>query len=199
MVETVGYELNKRPFLKYSLIALGFGLDAVGGPAVFAMRQIVGHASGALGEAAAGAIAGRFTDVGYGRADAARGAVGAVLLAALVGSTAGAIRLLGGSLFSKLGEMPFDRTQAETAKQPSYAYNHNYPYHDRVLARGLEDPRSHNFPYSFDDDILATPPIHKPNGYTIYQAPGEFGGREGYFEIGVTKDGIIDHRFFRPK
>ncbi|EGA68245.1 hypothetical protein VISI1226_03980 [Vibrio sinaloensis DSM 21326] len=23
--------------------------------------------------------------------------------------------------------------------------------------------------------------------------------KEGVFEIGVTKDGVIDHRFFRPK
>jgi hypothetical protein len=64
--------------------------------------------------------------------------------------------------------------------------------------RGVEDPVSHNFPYSFDDRILKTTPIPKANGYKIYQLPGSAGKNSGVYEIGVTKDGIIDHRFFRP-
>jgi hypothetical protein len=62
----------------------------------------------------------------------------------------------------------------------------------------MQDPRSHNFPYSFDDDILRTPPLARPNGYTIYRMPGAMSGKNGVFEIGVDKDGVIDHRFFRP-
>ena len=71
-------------------------------------------------------------------------------------------------------------------------------YADRVRQRGLEDPTSHNFPYSYDKVILGTKPIQKPNDYKIYQAPGTMNNRSGFFEIGVNKDGVIDHRFFRP-
>jgi hypothetical protein len=86
-------------------------------------------------------------------------------------------------------------------------------YAPRVRARGVEDPKSHNFPYSFDKDILSTKPIPKKNGYNIYQKEGTMTGKvvtdpktgvrtqqykEGVFEIGVNKDGVIDHRFFRP-
>lgn len=88
-----------------------------------------------------------------------------------------------------------------------------FRYAPRVRARGVEDPSSHNFPYSFDAQILSTKPIPKRNGYLIFQHRGSMTGRvvrdpqtgirtqkylEGVFEIGVTKDGIIDHRFFRP-
>ena len=63
--------------------------------------------------------------------------------------------------------------------------------------RALQDPRSHNFPYSIDDYILSTNPIIKDNGYKIFQLKGNMSGNNGVFEIGLTKDGIIDHRFFR--
>ena len=93
---------------------------------------------------------------------------------------------------------------------------HNSPceltYDDRVRSRGLEDPVSHNFPYSFDAWILSSKPIPKNNGYTMYQQHGTMTGRvkvdangvrtqttkPGVFEIGVTRDGVINHRFFRP-
>ena len=80
-------------------------------------------------------------------------------------------------------------------------------YAPRVRARGVEDPVSHNFPYSFDRLILESKPILKNNGYKIYQMQGTMHGsvkdgvqqiKNGVFEIGVTKDGVIDHRFFRP-
>ena len=89
----------------------------------------------------------------------------------------------------------------------------NIKYDSRVRARGVDDPTSHNFPYSFDKEILSTKPIPKENGYTIYRKEGTMAGKtvtdpetgvktqqykEGVFEIGVTKDGIVDHRFFRP-
>lgn len=71
-------------------------------------------------------------------------------------------------------------------------------YAPRVRMRGLEDPKSHNFPYSFDKEILSTPAIPKKNEYNIFQKEGTMNGKTGVFEIGKTKDGIIDHRFFRP-
>jgi len=71
-------------------------------------------------------------------------------------------------------------------------------YADRVRKRGLEDPTSHNFPYSFDKEILESTPKVYETGYKIYQKAGTMNGKEGVFEIGVTRDGIIDHRFFRP-
>lgn len=64
--------------------------------------------------------------------------------------------------------------------------------------RAVQDPVSHNFPYSFDDEILSTNPLLKVNGYKIFQQQGTMNGKNGVFEIGLTKDGIIDHRFFRP-
>lgn len=76
--------------------------------------------------------------------------------------------------------------------------NTGYTYDPRVRQRALEDPVSHNFPYSFDSHILSTNPIPKRNGYTMYQLQGTMNGKKGVFEIGVTKDKIIDHRFFRP-
>ncbi|SMC48732.1 hypothetical protein [Moheibacter sediminis] len=78
------------------------------------------------------------------------------------------------------------------------AFRHNFSYDVRVRMRGVEDPVSHNFPYSFDDGILSTKPIPKKNGYNIFQKQGTMNNKNGVFEIGVTKDGIIDHRFFRP-
>jgi hypothetical protein len=71
-------------------------------------------------------------------------------------------------------------------------------YDPRVRARGLEDPKSHNFPYSYDQEILATKPQMRANGYKIYQMRGNMNGKEGVFEIGQRADGVIDHRFFRP-
>ena len=77
-------------------------------------------------------------------------------------------------------------------------YKHAFKYAARVRLRGVQDPVSHNFPYSFDDVILSNEPILKENGYKIFQQPGIMNAKNGVFEIGVTKDGIIDHRFFRP-
>ena len=32
----------------------------------------------------------------------------------------------------------------------------------------------------------------------MYQKEGSMNDKDGVFEIGVTEDGIINHRFFRP-
>lgn len=99
-----------------------------------------------------------------------------------------------------------------------YKYNlENYEvpllkYDPRVRQRGVEDPSSHNFPYTFDKYILKTQPKLLNNGYKMYQADGYMMGGlkysvegpptqkwlHGVFEIGVTKEGVINHRFFRP-
>lgn len=82
----------------------------------------------------------------------------------------------------------------------------------RVRARGVQDPKSHNFPYSFDKEILETIPSIKEDGYQLFQKRGTMTGKtvrdektdirtqkykQGVFEIGRRKDGVIDHRFFR--
>jgi hypothetical protein len=78
------------------------------------------------------------------------------------------------------------------------AFQHNFKYASRVRVRALEDPVSHNFPYSFDDAILATQPVLKNNGYKMFQLNGTMNDKSGVFEIGLTIEGVIDHRFFRP-
>jgi len=93
---------------------------------------------------------------------------------------------------------PFKSTTNATANTGTNVYNHSFKYADRVRMRGVQDPVSHNFPYSFDDAILATKPILKKDGYQMFQLKGTMNGKNGVFEIGLTKDGIIDHRFFRP-
>ena len=102
----------------------------------------------------------------------------------------------------------------QAVKNSEKAFKHNFKYARRVRQRGVQDPKSHNFPYSFDDEILATEPILKNNGYRIFEKPGKMLGKvvtdpktgartqtykDGVFEIGVTKDGVIDHRFFRSR
>ncbi len=73
-----------------------------------------------------------------------------------------------------------------------------FTYAPRVRARGVQDPKSHNFPYSFDKTILRSQPIVKESGYRIYQSPGFMNDKAGLFEIGVTPNNVINHRFFRP-
>jgi hypothetical protein len=75
--------------------------------------------------------------------------------------------------------------------------NFGSQYHDRVRQRALEDPVGHNFPSSYDSEILASEPIPRPDYYTIFRKSGSLNGNDGVFEIGVNKDGIIDHRVFR--
>ena len=83
-------------------------------------------------------------------------------------------------------------------KKNIQAFKHDFKYSDRIRMRALEDPVSHNFHYSFDDAILKAKPILKNNEYKIFQLKGTMDRKNGVFEIGLTKDGIIDHRFFRP-
>jgi len=84
----------------------------------------------------------------------------------------------------------------DLAKAP-LVYKHNLPYADKVHDKALKDKAGHGFPYSFDDIILAAKPNVKPDGYKVYQKPGTLNGNDGIYEIGVTLDGVIDHRVFR--
>jgi hypothetical protein len=88
----------------------------------------------------------------------------------------------------------------KTNFKPTYrsAYKHKYKYDSRVRARGVEDPTSHNFPYSFDDKILSIKPTVTSSGYKIFRLKGTMNDKNGVFEIGLKPNGVIDHRFFRP-
>ena len=91
-----------------------------------------------------------------------------------------------------------ESTASNVTEESTNLVNHNLKYDPRVRMRALEDPVSYNFPYRFDDAILETTPIPKSNGYNIFQLEGNMNNKSGFFEIGVTRDGIIDHRFFKP-
>ena len=125
--------------------------------------------------------------------------------------------ILNNSIFGssvKTGKMYANNTRVVNSPNNNiWVHNENgLKYSSRVRKRGVEDPRSHNFPYSYDKEILKVDPIMKENGYRIYRKEGTMSGKiirdekgfqiqthkEGVFEIGVTRDGIIDHRFFRP-
>lgn len=102
-----------------------------------------------------------------------------------------------GVLASWAGKL-LGRVASVAARTGTDVFKHNYNYASRVRIRAVQDPVSHNFPYSFDDIILSTKPILKNNGYKIFQQQGTMNGKNGIFEIGLTKNGVIDHRFFRP-
>ncbi len=93
-VKNVGEDLDAHPFAKYGLIALGYTLDALGGPVAFAARQAVGAVTGALTEAAADGVAERFKAAGYTAGVAALGGVGTVLLVGAAISIGSALKSL---------------------------------------------------------------------------------------------------------
>ncbi|MDZ7679296.1 MAG: RHS repeat-associated core domain-containing protein [Acidimicrobiales bacterium] len=77
------------------------------------------------------------------------------------------------------------------------AFTHGYSYHPRIRARGLQDPVSHNFPYSYDDVILRSTPVRQADGSLLYRTPGSINGKDGFFEIALNPDtGTIFHRTF---
>lgn len=72
---------------------------------------------------------------------------------------------------------------------------HSYKYDPRVRARGVQDPKAHNFPYSFDAEILATKPIAEADGSLTYRLEGYLNDTKGYYEIGVNpRTGLIFHK-----
>lgn len=77
------------------------------------------------------------------------------------------------------------------------AFTHSYSYHPRIRERGLQDPVGHNFPYSYDDVILKSPPVTQADGSLLYRVPGSINGKDGFFEIAVNPaTETIFHRTF---
>ena len=89
-------------------------------------------------------------------------------------------------------------TVTTPSDQLGNAYSHSYSYHPRIRARGLEDPRAHNFPYSYDDVVLSASPRTQADNSLLYRQPGSLNGSEGVFEIALNPETEqIFHRTFR--
>ncbi|MFN4804743.1 MAG: RHS repeat domain-containing protein, partial [Akkermansiaceae bacterium] len=77
-------------------------------------------------------------------------------------------------------------------------------YHPRIRERGVQDPRYHNAPYSFDKEVLKAAPIKQKDGSLLYCKRGTATSKsgkttEGTYEIGVNPEtGVIFHRQFKP-
>ena len=67
------------------------------------------------------------------------------------------------------------------------------PYDERIRRRAVEDPNYHNFPFSFDKEVLSTKPVQLERGGLGYTLIGENNGREVVYNI-IVKDGVITHR-----
>jgi hypothetical protein len=115
-----------------------------------------------------------------------------------IGGAIGVAATIGVSYANGINPWTGKALNTKTENISTKAYNHEYEYDERVRMRATQDPRSHNFPYSYDDAILSTTPNVFESGYRIYQLGGFMNGKPGFYEIGVTKNGIINHRFFRP-
>ena len=87
------------------------------------------------------------------------------------------------------------------AKGPSQGINTgNLKYADRVRARAVQDPKAHNFPHSYDREIIqSSTPVLRKDGSLQYNHKGSMSGKEGVFEITINPEtGTIFHRNFRP-
>jgi RHS repeat-associated protein len=101
----------------------------------------------------------------------------------------------------------FDTTTLVADRSPSptlQAGGRSFIYGNRVLARAREARDSdHNFPYSFDDEILTHGTrTEVSEAWTLYTRPGRINGQDGIYEIGARPSGladaeVINHRFFR--
>lgn len=77
------------------------------------------------------------------------------------------------------------------------AFKHGLQYHPRIRSGALQDPKAHNFPYSFDDVILKQGPIKQADGSFLYRLEGSLNGKNGFFEIAVNPETrTIFHRTF---
>ena len=80
------------------------------------------------------------------------------------------------------------------------AFEHKFKYHPRVRQRGVEDPKAHNFPYTFDDVILKEKPILQNDASLLFKKAGTLNDKEGVFEIAVNpQTKTIFHRTFRSR
>ena len=72
-------------------------------------------------------------------------------------------------------------------------------YHPRIRVRGMQDPKAHNFPYSFDREIFKMKPTVQNDGSLLYKLEGTLNNNHGVFEIAVNpKTNVIFHRQFKP-
>ena len=94
-------------------------------------------------------------------------------------------------------EVPFDRSNGL----------YGFSYDPRVLPGVRPDP-NHNFPTSFDDEILMSGSIcgcgFTGDGFYVERSvPGALNGREGYYELGIVTslfgNATVVHRFFNPQ
>jgi RHS repeat-associated protein len=68
-------------------------------------------------------------------------------------------------------------------------------YATRIRARALQDPRGHNFPYSYDRSILRGRPTVQSDGSLLYSADGYIGRTAVTYQIAVNpRTNIIFHR-----
>lgn len=78
--------------------------------------------------------------------------------------------------------------------------NGAYTYAPRVRERAVQDPGAHNFPYSFDQEILKTRPIKEVDGSNTYILSGSMNDKNGFFILGVNeRTKTIFHRSFETK
>ena len=103
-------------------------------------------------------------------------------------------------LLPAVGLLPSGRARGvrEGVEQAAeHVYRHGYKYDPRIRARGVQDPKAHNFPYSFDDEILSTTPVRQPDGSMLYQMPGTLNDTDGFYQVGVNPETqTIFHRTF---
>ncbi len=106
--------------------------------------------------------------------------------------------LNGPNVLKNTGEVPNTSSQSiNLSTEQVKPYTHNFKYHTRIRARGVQDPIAHNFPYSFDDIILKTKPIIQKDGSLLYRSPGTLNGKNGIFEICINPNSnTIFHRTF---
>lgn len=175
----------------YAASNASFAVNGISSPVL--RSAVVSPLAAGAGHVAGGTTANLFA--GQSLDDAFANSFDGIGKSMLVGGAIGVASTVGVSYAN--GISPWTGKSLNTSNISDNRIN-NYTYDERVRMRALEDPKSHNFPYSFDESILSTTPIVKPDNYMIYRLDGTMNGINGYYEIGVTKGGIINHRFFRP-
>ena len=76
----------------------------------------------------------------------------------------------------------------------------NTTYHPRIRERALQDPKAHNFPQSFDDQILTAKPIIQSDGSYLYELKGYLNETGGVYQIALNpQTKVIFHRTFISK
>ncbi len=69
-------------------------------------------------------------------------------------------------------------------------------YHPRIRSRAIQDPKGHNFPYTFDQIIMSSEPIVQEDMSLLFRHPGSINSAEGFFEIAINPETNV---VFHPK